>query len=695
MNLRFAVPLTMAVLIVPMVRTVPADVTDREVVQAIEQGVAFLKNNQDKARGNWPEHVAQPGGLTALCTLALLNSGVPPSDPAVARALDYLRGIDKPEMIYSVALRTMVFCQAEPKRDMGLINQNVKYLESVQLKGASKGAWAYSNRDGTGDNSNTQFALLALNEAERVGVKVSPVTWRLAHDYWVNTQRPDGGWGYKPGQESTGSMTCAGVCSVVITSGRISSGHARVEAERIRCCGDSEGSESVNRGLTWMARHFSVLRNPGSGTWLLYYLYGMERVGRLTGHRLIGNHDWYREGAEVLLRHQDDISDYWKGAGTVESNPLVGTSFALLFLSKGRRPVVIAKGQHRKEDDWDLHTGGVPNLTRAIERSWKRELTWQAIDLRVAEPADLLETPVLFLSGQQSLQLDARQKRNLRTYIEQSGFIFAEACDGEGCDGAAFDQSFRALVKELFPESSLRLLPPDHPVWYADGKVNPKYMRPLYGVDACCRTSIVYCPKNLSCLWELHAEGRESSYPEQVQQEVEAALQMGQNVVAYATNRVLKEKLDRPNIAVTDVGVSPESRGVLIIPKLQHTGGSDDAPNALANLMRYMRQEVEIKALSEKAVLPATDPSLYEYPILFAHGRHTFRWSTEERQALAEYFRNGGFLLADAICASPQFATAFRREMEEIFPGRSWSGFPPTIRCSPTSFTALISHASH
>ena len=35
-------------------------------------------------------------------------------------------------------------------------------------------------RGGDGDNSNSQFALLALHEAERVGVKASDRTWRLA-----------------------------------------------------------------------------------------------------------------------------------------------------------------------------------------------------------------------------------------------------------------------------------------------------------------------------------------------------------------------------------------------------------------------------------------------------------------------------------------------------------------------------------
>ena len=39
----------------------------------------------------------------------------------------------------------------------------------------------------------------------------------------------------------------------------------------------------------------------------LYYLYGVERVGRLTGRRFIGGHDWYREGADYLVRQQGNI----------------------------------------------------------------------------------------------------------------------------------------------------------------------------------------------------------------------------------------------------------------------------------------------------------------------------------------------------------------------------------------------------
>ncbi|MFO7904041.1 MAG: DUF4159 domain-containing protein [Planctomycetota bacterium] len=672
------VPVITVVLVATVVVPIRAEVNHEDVLQAIDRGVMFLKTHQDSSRGNWPEHSAQPGGLTALCTLALLHAGVEPDDPAVERALDYLRAFDQPKMTYSVALRTMVFCVAEPQKDMLLIRQNTKWLEATQITDTSrhKGAWAYSARRGNGDNSNTQFALLALNEAERVGVKVSPSTWRLAREYWANSQRANGGWGYKPDDAPTGSMTCAGICSAVIASGRLSSARAEVVGGEVRCCGDAGKSDVVERGLAWLAKHFSVRRNPGKDSWLLYYLYGVERVGRLTGRRFIGEHDWYREGTELLIRNQDEFNDYWKGTGVGETNPLVGTSFALLFLSKGRRPVVMAKAKHCDGEDWDLHAGGVPNLTRAIEKEWQRELTWQTVDLSVATVEDLLATPVLFFSGQQSLRLTDQQKDRLRSYIEQGGFIFAEACDGEGCDGAAFDRSFRELMQEMFPHSPLRLLPPEHPVWFAEGKVDPEYMRPLYGIDACCRTSVVYCPRNLSCLWELSAQGRERDIPEVAQEKIDACVRMGRNVVAYATNRVLKQKLERPEVVATETNVSPESRGVLVIPKLDHRGGSDDAPNALANLVRYLRQEVELRALTQRMVVPATSDSLSEYPILFVHGRRGFRWNSNERQALAEYIENGGFILADAICASPEFAAAFREQLEAIFPGQELERIP-------------------
>jgi hypothetical protein len=79
-----------------------------------------------------------------------------------------------------------------------------------------------------------------------------------------------------------------------------------------------------------------------------------------------------------------------------------------------------------------------------------------------------MESPVLFFRGTGPLELTKEQKENLKEYVNQGGFLFAEACDGDGCDGESFRQSFEDLMQELFPESPLRELPPDHAVWFAE-----------------------------------------------------------------------------------------------------------------------------------------------------------------------------------------------------------------------------------
>src|SRR6476660_9882856 len=153
-----------------------------QVLSAIDHGVGFLKREQ-LPRGNWPEFPGYEGGVTALCTLALLNSGIPVDDPNIKLALNYLRGLE-PDRTYTVALQTMVLCAATPKQDRLRITRNVKWLESHQEKGGPrKGSWSYPGAANSGDNSNSQFAVLALYDAQRVGVEVSHETWELAKNY--------------------------------------------------------------------------------------------------------------------------------------------------------------------------------------------------------------------------------------------------------------------------------------------------------------------------------------------------------------------------------------------------------------------------------------------------------------------------------------------------------------------------------
>ena len=80
----------------------------------------------------------------------------------------------------------------------------------------------------------------------------------------------------------------------------------------------------------------------------------------------------------------------------------------------------------------------------------------------------------------------------------------------------------------------------------------------------------------------------------------------------------------------------------------------------------------------ENRLVPPTDPSLCEYPIVFVHGRRAFRFSLTERKSLATFVERGGMIFGDAICASPEFAASFRLEMAAIFPDQKLARIPPS-----------------
>jgi len=656
-------------------------VTAEQVRDAIEGGKKFLLSEQG-SRGNWDSFGQYPGGVTALCTLALLNAGVEPTHPKIQKALAYLRKLE-PGKTYSVALQTMAFCAATPRQDAVRIQENVRWLEKQQItRGDRSGAWSYPGPGG--DNSNSQFAVLALHEAQRVGAQVDPATWRRAAEYWRRCQLPDGSWNYQPGRPGTGSMTCAGIGATVICMGKVTPPDARVQDGQVRCCLPQESDDSLQRALAWLGRAFSVRINPGarglSQVWHYYYLYGVERVGRLTARRFLGEHDWYREGAELLVRQQDLFTHGWTGNGHAEDRPQIATSLALPFLSKGRRPILLSKLKHGPGVDWNRHRSGVPHLTALAERLWGLDLTWQITDPRKASVEDLLQSPVLFLSGSQAFEL-AGQEEKLRGYLDRGGFLFAEACCAES---SRFEKSFRELVGRMFPETEyqLRRVGPEHPLWRVEQTVSPDspYAGRLWSVEYGCRTCVVFSEADRSCFWELSGDRLGHGLPDRVAQRARDAMAIGVNVLAYATGREPKGKETSFGSASGEVDLSAlGSRGVIRIAKLQHGGGCNDAPGALVNLLRAAAgSELKLRISTSEVPLYLSDKNLFRYHLAFMDGRHDFRLSPLERRQLREYLENGGTLFANSICSNRSFTAAFHRELKAALPDAPLTRIPVT-----------------
>ena len=175
---------------------------------------------------------------------------------------------------------------------------------------------------GSGDNSTSQFAMLGLRAAARHGVAVPAATWQRAVELYRGRQGAAGGWSYNTGREY-GSMTCAGITGILL--GRWGQDLAEPAAD-----------PGIARALGWLDQHFTATGNPlQPGHHDFYALYSLERVGRLLDTEFLGRHEWYPQGARVLVDRQRDDGSWLEKKDTV-----VPTAFALLFLTRATEKLV-------------------------------------------------------------------------------------------------------------------------------------------------------------------------------------------------------------------------------------------------------------------------------------------------------------------------------------------------------------------
>jgi hypothetical protein len=210
------------------------DVDPKRIDAAIDKAVAWVKGKQE-ADGSWSSDGAGHTsvfkmGYSALCTFALLKGGVKRNDPLINKAFAYLADA-KLEQTYSVACYILAlearYAPAPPKpaakaKKKKSKMSTVPYEEQVKrnwVKGASPRdkkrmqelidwmiskqtdtVWRYpkevsvmpGNDTSPVDNSNTQYALLALNAGRRCNCKIPANVWIKTARYFVAEQEKDG-----------------------------------------------------------------------------------------------------------------------------------------------------------------------------------------------------------------------------------------------------------------------------------------------------------------------------------------------------------------------------------------------------------------------------------------------------------------------------------------------------------------------
>jgi hypothetical protein len=167
------------------------------------------------------------------------------------------------------------------------------------------------------DNSNTQFAILALWAALRQGVPTEHALRRVAERF-QDTQAKNGRWGYRSfSGDGTPAMTGVGLLGLGVGHG-LSSPLARQATD----------DPQIQAGLTALGKllHHEEAKN-------LYFLWTLERVGVLYSIPTIGERDWYRHAVETLLPQQRKEGS-WEVGGYHGSGTELDTFLALLILKR-------------------------------------------------------------------------------------------------------------------------------------------------------------------------------------------------------------------------------------------------------------------------------------------------------------------------------------------------------------------------
>jgi hypothetical protein len=199
-----------------------------------------------------------------------------------------------------------------------ILPPNFRQFPALGQPGKGKGPAGKPVRD---DNSNTQFALLALWTARRHDVPTER-SLQFAYQRFVNSQDVDLGWGYQV-SNPRGSSAMVGVGLLGLAMGHGSSADLPKDDSKIK------------NGLRAFAAHIGTPSATPQNLPMnnLYFLWTVERVAMLYNLPTIGGKDWYRWGAQILLVNQ--VGDgSWRSMDYPGASPTIDTCFALLFLKR-------------------------------------------------------------------------------------------------------------------------------------------------------------------------------------------------------------------------------------------------------------------------------------------------------------------------------------------------------------------------
>ena len=260
---------------------------------------------------------------TALALQTLFAAGYTSSHPPVQKGLDFLLAGDWNEFAvyqFAVIIPVLVATQDPAYRERAQFAVNQLIKKQLPISGSEftderdDGGWGYGY---TADGAHMNMVIYALYAAKQWGLDIPPDTWARAEQWIRRNQTETGGWLYNLVDDGSpwaigvyGSMTATGLWA-------------------LRACGVPVDDLQVQKGIAWVKKHWTLTRNPGSNSWLYYYLLSLQRFCDIppTVDTLAG-YDWYDEISRKMVAQQES-DGRWRGS----ESDFLSTCFAVMSLS--------------------------------------------------------------------------------------------------------------------------------------------------------------------------------------------------------------------------------------------------------------------------------------------------------------------------------------------------------------------------
>jgi hypothetical protein len=665
-----------------------ANATPEQVDGAIKKAIGYLYSQQ--ANGNWevvpqrnmraPQWDVQGnqwGGLTAVATCALLAAGESPQDARIKSAVDFLL---KAEIsgIYAMGFRCQVWAMLPPDPRVKQAAARDKQVLLAAVRGTPADGrgfydYAYAPKEKFGgepnwwDHSVSQYGVLGMWACTQVGIEVPSAYWQVTEQAWKAHQYEDGGWSYRfhdprPDRtKETISMTAAGLATLFITQEMLHT------TDTLECRGNYKDA-NIERAMKWMGANFWSLKENQP----YYSLYGCERVGVAGGYKYIGNVNWFQAGANYIVGNQRQDGSLGQPHNENNTKCIPDTCFGLMFLSRGRAPIMMEKLQYTlaqaaqekeaKPASWNQRPRDVANVTRWVGKQIERDLNWQIVNLD-APVEELQDAPILYISGKEALNFKAEDLAKLRRFIAYGGLVVGNA----DCSNKVFADSFVQLGNKLFPDYKFRELPMDHILYTGEQFKRSGWKTPpkVEGLSNGCRELMVLLPNDPARAWQARSfAGAER----------EVLAQLMADIFIYTSRGHVGFK-GETHIVKADPKTSADKK--VQVARLEYNGNWDPEPAGWQRLSAILHNQEKLNLSIEAVQLG--DGRLLAGGFALAHltGTGKLELAGPQRDELKKFVESGGTLVVDAAGGSEEFAASSEKVLEEMFSGAKLAQLPP------------------